>query len=137
MARSSKGVAAIIAAAMLSAQAAMAGPIEVDTGDYAKLPAEQQDQLVAKMKEQGLLADDDTVKSLAPAPDASAKESFGPAVLLTLVPAACKIIATAKKHDELGKCAAKTEAEAQAKCSSAVESKFTTIETVCNAIRLF
>ena len=137
MANSSRCAVVLIVAVWISAQGAMAGPIEVDANDYAQLPAEQQEQLVAKMKEQGLLSGDDTVKSLAPAAEASAKESFGPALLLTLVPAACKIIATAKKQDELGKCAAKKEAEAQNQCKTAVEGKFATIETVCNAIRLF
>jgi hypothetical protein len=58
-------------------------------------------------------------------------------LLLALAPTACKIIAGAKKQDDLAKCAAKKDAAAQDQCKQGVESKFATIESVCSAIKLF
>jgi hypothetical protein len=128
----------VAAAALLSlslcCSGVSAGEIAIDNEDYAQLPASAQEKLVTEMKGKGLLAADDTVTNAAPPAD---KKDLGPAALLPFVPVVCKIIAEAKKQDEIGKCTSKPEADAQAKCKTDVETKFTTIDTVCNIIKIF
>jgi len=121
---------------LLCDQNALADQIEIKDEAYAQLPADAQEALVAKLKEQEVISKDDTVKYVGPT-DSGKKESLSPALLLTLAPAACKIVAAAKKEDDLGKCATRKEVAAQDQCKQEVESKFGTIETICNAIKLF
>jgi hypothetical protein len=120
----------------LGAHLALADQIEIKDEAYAQLPSDAQEALVAKMKSEGLIAKEDTVTYAGP-PAAAGKESLGPAVLVTLAPAACKLIAAAKKNEDLAKCAAKADAPAQDQCKQEVEGKFGTVETICNAIKLF
>lgn len=122
--------------ALLCNDRALADQIEIKDEAYAQLPADAQQALVAKMKDQGLLSKDDTVKYAGPAVQGP-KESLSPALLLTLAPTACKIVAAVKKQDDLGKCATRKDAATQDQCKQGVESKFVTIEAVCNAIKLF
>lgn len=127
----------VVAAALLSlslCSGAFAEEIAIDSEDYAQLPASAQEKLVTEMKSNGLLAEGDTVTNAAPPAE---KKDLGPTALLPFVPVVCKIIAEAKKQDEIGKCASKPEAEVQAKCKTDVEAKFTTIDTVCNIIKIF
>ena len=129
-------VAAALIAAIMPSGHALADQLNIDAEEYAQLPADKQDALVTKMKEQGLLSEYDSVKYVG-APLDPAKTSLGPAVLITLVPSVCKVIATAKKTEDLGKCAAKEDAAAQEQCKTETETKFGAIESVCNAIKLF
>jgi hypothetical protein len=57
-------------------------------------------------------------------------------VLLTLIPGVCKVIAEAKKQDELGQCAKKLEPAAQEQCKTEVATRFGSIETICGAIKI-
>jgi len=128
----------VCVAALLQAggvAAAFAGEVTVSSPDYAQLPADKQSELVAELKKQGLLAQDDTVVNTAPAE--TGERTLGPGILLALAPAACKLIAETKKADELGKCVALTTPEAQDGCKIKVDGKFSSIESICNLIKLF
>lgn len=125
-------LAVLMSVSVLSGRA-LADEIAIDSADYAKLPADQQKQLVTEMKKKGLLAEEDSVKNKAK-PAAETAEST---LVLTLVPSICSIIAGKKKSEELAKCASKKTPEAQAECTTAAESKFGTIGAVCGAIKLF
>jgi hypothetical protein len=136
MARSYQAALAAIISVLLCNYPVLAGEIEIKDEVYAQLPSDAQEALVAKMKSEGLIAKDDTVTYAGP-PAAAGKESLGPAVLVTIAPVACKIIAAAKKNEDLAKCATKADAAAQDQCKQEVEGKFGTVETICNAIKLF
>jgi hypothetical protein len=134
MARSAvRVVLAALGCIVIMSGVAVADEVAIKSTDYAQLPPDAQDKLVAEMKKQGLLAKNDHVRNAA---EPSKREQLSPAVLLVLVPAACKVIADVKKRDELAKCASSKEPEAARECTTSVETTYGTIETVCNAIKL-
>lgn len=135
MLNASRLVIALFIFLSLSCRIAYAEEISVAGAEFGQLPQDSQKKLVAAMKDKGVLAKDDSVKYVGPVA-ADDKKSLGPAILITLVPTACKIIAAAKKQEDLGKCGEKKEAEAQERCKLEVETKFSTVETICGAIKL-
>ncbi len=132
-----KGAAATVhkVISIIAPQDAAFTQISIDSREFAQLPAGTQKDLVAKMQDKGILSKHDSVKYVGPTVS-DQKESLGPILLLTLVPAACKIIAAAKKEDDLRKCATKQDTEAQDTCKQKIEIKFGAIESICNTISI-
>ena len=114
--------------------AASAGEVKIESGDYAQLSAKQQGELLKTMKDRGLLAGNDKVVNSAPAAEEMA---LGGAILMTLGPAVCKLIAGTKKQDDLAQCAKSSTPAAQDGCKAKVEAQFATVDTVCGLIKLF
>lgn len=114
---------------------AIAGTIEVTSADYGQLPPDAQQDLVKQLQGKNILSNNDSIKYTGPAASEE-RRSIGPAILVTLGPLACKAIAAAKKQEDLNQCAAK-ETNLRDQCSMAIESKFSTIDAVCSAIKLF
>lgn len=126
---------AVAALAMFSMPApAFADDIAISSEEYAQIPADTQEKLVAEMKKKGLLAAEDTVSNTAKSDD---KEVLESSVFALLIPGVCKLIAEKKKQEELAKCAKKAEKTAQTQCQSEVEGKLGAIGAVCGAIKLF
>lgn len=118
-----------------SVPGALASDVTVTSPDYAQLPPDKQKALIAELKKQGLLAEDDSVVNKSPPPPET--RSLAAGLLLALAPAACRMIAETKKADELAACAALKTPEAQDGCKAKAEKAFGSIESVCSLIKLF
>jgi hypothetical protein len=111
-----------------------AAELKVQIDELAELTPDQQAELVKQMKEKSLLDKDDTVVNSS---TAAKDKSVGTAVLLTLGPAACRLIAATKKEEDLKSCLAETDEAKQASCKKSLEERFGAVETVCSLVKLF
>jgi hypothetical protein len=159
----SRLLATTLIALGLASHGLVAGDIPVDSTDFGKLPADQQKKLVSELQGKGLLSGDDKV--VYSGPEISERRA-PPALLLTLGPLACRAVVAAKKREDLAACLASATPAADgattagteggaggtagsadaadagatasaAGCEAQVAGRYSTIETVCNAIRLF